>query len=289
MGVIEEKIFNTETAFDVIMRSTATNMPQSYFDLSLRAFQQTQSGEKSYMQAIKEAVSDLTSQDVHTATYTRKGVRRDPIDVAVRRNVLTNLAQAAGALQLESAEELGTDLVEVSAHAGARPTHAVWQGGVYSISGKTEGYEKLEDATGYGEITGLCGINCRHTFYPYIEGVSTRNYTDTQLRELMDAEVSYDGERIPLYEATQEQRAIERGIRDAKRQLMAADELAKFAKTDEDKKIVKDWFDDYARRLNKSNDELKSLLEQTGLPAYADRTQVSGFGQSLAQRARRAR
>ena len=31
-------------------------------------------------------------------------------------------------MQLERAKEMDTDLMEISAHEGARPTHTIWQG-----------------------------------------------------------------------------------------------------------------------------------------------------------------
>ena len=74
-------------------------------------------------------------------------------------------------LQLARMEEMGCEFVEVTAHEGARPTHAVWQGRVYHRGGAVvqdgERYEDFEAATGYGTGPGLCGWNCRHNFYPF--------------------------------------------------------------------------------------------------------------------------
>ena len=91
-------------------------------------------------------------------------------------------------LQLARMEEMDCEFVEVTAHEGARPTHAVWQGRVYHRGGAVvqdgERYEDFEVATGYGTGPGLCGWNCRHNFYPFYPGVSVRNYTDERLAEL---------------------------------------------------------------------------------------------------------
>lgn len=77
---------------------------------------------------------------------------------------MTGISQAAGQMQLDLAAEMDCDLVEVTAHMGARPSHALWQGKVYSISGKSKKYPKLSTATGYGTGDGLKGWNCRHDF-----------------------------------------------------------------------------------------------------------------------------
>lgn len=102
--------------------------------------------------------------------------KTDKIDVAVRRAVLTGVNQTANKLQDKRAEEMNCDLVEVTAHIGARVTkkldhtnHAWWQGKVYSISGNSDKYPGLKETTGYGLVDGLGGINCRHNKFPFIE------------------------------------------------------------------------------------------------------------------------
>ena len=124
-------------------------------------------------------------------------------------------------LQLARMEEMDCEFVEVTAHEGARPTHAVWQGRVYHRGGAVvqdgERYEDFETATGYGTGPGLCGWNCRHNFYPFYPGVSVRNYTDERLAELDARNIPYGGGLYTRYEITQMQRALERRVRKAKR------------------------------------------------------------------------
>lgn len=71
----------------------------------------------------------------------------------------------------------------MTAHSGARPEHAEWQGKIYSRSGKSKKYPSLVEATGYGTGPGLGGWNCRHSMFPYYEGMG-RVYTDEELEEL---------------------------------------------------------------------------------------------------------
>ena len=119
--------------------------------------------------------------------------------------------QSAGKLQMELADEVGCDLVEVSAHAGARPEHAIWQGKIYSRSGKSDKYPDFVTATGYGTGAGLCGWNCRHSFGPYIEG-APRVWTDEKLAELNEPKYEYNGEKLTEYEAQQMERHFDRQI-----------------------------------------------------------------------------
>lgn len=101
--------------------------------------------------------------------------------------------------------------MEVSAHAGARPEHAAWQGKVYSRSGTSEKYPDFRSSTGYGTGAGLCGWNCRHTFGPYIEG-SPRVWTDEKLAELSATKYEYQGEKYTEYEARQKEKYFDRQI-----------------------------------------------------------------------------
>ena len=72
------------------------------------------------------------------------------------------------------ADELGCEFLEVTAHAGARPSHRVWQGEVYHRGGEKDGYPDLEETTGLGRVDGLCGAHCRHGYHPFFPGISER-------------------------------------------------------------------------------------------------------------------
>lgn len=200
--------------FDNLTKTTAINGTRQISEALDRAYMQVTSGAFSQETAIKNAIVDLTRNGIETYRYPS---RTDYIDVVVRRAVRTGVNQTAAEISLSNAEELKTDLVEVTAHDGARPTHAEWQGKVYSISGNSKKYKKLSEATGYGSVTGLCGANCRHSFHPFIEG-SDRMYTDKELKAMNEPVYEYNGQSMTKYEATQRQRYIERQLRRWKRE-----------------------------------------------------------------------
>ncbi|MFR3402842.1 MAG: phage minor capsid protein [Blautia faecis] len=133
---------------------------------------------------------------------------RDRIDVAARRAILTGFRQVQGKIMEMLANQLGTDLYEVSYHVGARPTHQPWQGKAWSM-------QELKQVCGLGEITGLKGINCYHDFKPIPPGAK-RTYTDEQLQKMLEEENTqkeYNGKQYTTYEALQQQRKMERGMR----------------------------------------------------------------------------
>ena len=191
---------------------------QQFVEVLDQAWGQISSGAFDYQSAIRSAINKLCSSGVRAIVY--PSGHKDQIEVAVRRAVITGINQTSSRLQLELADEVGSDLVEVSAHAGARPSHAVWQGKIYSISGKSEKYPSFRQATGYGTVTGLAGVNCRHTFGPWIEG-SSRVWTDEELEKLKEKKYEYKGEKLTEYEASQRQRYHERQIRRWKREQAA--------------------------------------------------------------------
>ena len=288
----------------------ARNALVSAIDL---AYMQVSSGAMTYDEAIRQGVKALASQGLSMVEYANG--RKTHLDVAVRRTVLTGVSQTVGQLSLERAIEMGTDLVETSAHQGARNegvgpmNHESWQGRVFSLSGsgspirtglvptsqliglsrqggdRTQAqieslrsyieqtrqvphtilvsYEKGKydivdgnhsirlaqelgitelpvrvitpmgdpvdesslptypnffEVTGYGTGEGLHGWNCRHSFFPFFEGLSSKNYSEADLQSYANKTVTYRGKQMSFYEASQIQRSIERDIRQAKRE-----------------------------------------------------------------------
>lgn len=207
-----------DTLLNLTSTTAATTAQQFERALDL-AYSEIVSGAMDYQTAMRRAVRALSQNGIAAITYPTGWV--DYLDVAFRRAMLTGVNQTAAEVQLANAAAMGSDLVETTAHPGARPSHAEWQGLVFSLSGKHPKYPEFRAATGYGTGPGLCGWNCRHSFFPYFEGLSDPAYSADKLREYNDKKVTYDGKEMSLYDATQEQRGIERNIRKWKREASA--------------------------------------------------------------------
>lgn len=165
------------------------------------------SGAFDYGSVLRRTVTQLTNSGLRKIDYASG--RADRVDVAARRAVLTGVAQICGKMSNYNAEKLGAEFFEVDWHSGARPTHAVWQGRVYSR-------EQLYSVCGLGTVTGLLGVNCYHMYFPYFPGISTRNYTDEWLDEQTRKESipkEFGGKEYTLYEAKQRQRQMEVAMR----------------------------------------------------------------------------
>lgn len=248
--------------------------PASAYQWALdNAVLQIQSGAISYNQAIKSAVNQLADSGIKTAEY--ESGHMDQIDVAVRRAIMTGINQLCQQYSEQSMDYLETDLVEVSAHIGARNTgtepenHESWQGKIYRWSAKPKQssgrYPDFIASTGYGTGPGLGGWNCRHHFYPFVESVMEPTYSSSDLNAMKgkNREISFEGRQYDGYTATQKQRQIERTVRKLKREQTAY----KAAGLTENYQAV-------TTRIRRLNQEYKAFSEAAGLPLQRERMQV---------------
>lgn len=267
--ILNEGYISTGKLFKNLTKTTAAAGQTQFADALDRTWLQVNSGAFDSNMAIRGAIKDLSRQGLHAVQY--PSGRSDTLEVAVRRAVVTGINQTAAQMQLQLAAELDSDLVETTAHAGARPSHVVWQGQVFSLSGKNPKYPDFYASTGYGTGAGLCGWNCRHSFFPYFEGAG-HAYTSDQLRSYEDKNISYNGKQCTEYEASQIQRHNERQIRRWKREY-AAMEAAGLDTTQA------------AVKLRSWQERQKDFLKQTGLKIQSARQETVGFGRKQASKA----
>ena len=257
--VMNAAIVRTAGNLQNLCMTTANTAQTQFYNAINMAYMEVSTGVKSYTQAIIDTISNISSQGA-VIEYP-SGVKRS-LESAVRRNIVTAINQNCGKLQELRADEMGWDLMELTAHSGARPEHASWQGKIVSRSGQ-KGYLSLNDI-GYGEVTGFKGVNCRHDWYPYYKG-STRAYTQKQLNSWKNEKVKYNGQKISMYDATQKQRYFERKIRQDKKDLRAQQAIL----TSKDKNIDIDQVQAEIRNIkakkNNHNAQLDDFLNQTGL------------------------
>lgn len=204
-------------------RKTFKTVDDYFKDTMDNAFMHVLNGTFDYNSIIRKVTDEMTRSGVRSINYDSGISTR--IDVAARRAILTGVNQVTSKINSDNMQKLDTEFVETSWHSTARPTHQVWQGRVFYWDRANPNAEKIEAGvlyksfireTGYGEVDGLCGANCRHTFYPFIPGISVRTYTDEQLEELNRQEnekKEYNGKEYNKYEATQYQRRLETSMR----------------------------------------------------------------------------
>ena len=260
-------VMGNQNMLETQQRQLAYYLDMAHMDATSGAF--------SSDDAARRALNALAAKGVGAITYPSGHV--DNLDVVVLRATRTGVNQTAGEITRHNADELGCDLMELDAHVGARTgdggqdltNHSWWQGQIVSRSGR-HGYLSLSDI-GYGDVRGFMGANCAHNWSMFWEGASVRSYTPERLAAINAATVSYNGEEILRYKATQMQRVQERKIRAEKRAFLVAKESGQ-----------KDAEKAAAAKLAASRAKMKDFLSQTGLQQYQLRESVPGFGRSEA-------
>jgi len=266
--LLETTAKKTSNNLSNLAMTTAETSQTTFYNAINKANMEVSTGVKSYTQSIIDTIKEISNKGAHIKYPSG---RKLSLETAIRMNIVTGINQTCGKMQLMRAEELEWDLMELTAHIGARPTHASWQGKIVSRSGK-EGYLSLSDI-GYGEATGFKGVNCRHDWRPYYEG-STRTYTDKELKEMADKTVTYNKKEIPYYEATQIQRKMERQIRQDKKDIAGLQGSLLSNNKDLDIKKIKEELEQAKTVMESHNKTLKDFLEETGFRRDSSRLVV---------------
>lgn len=257
------------------LTATTANTVSGQFEAALdRAHLKVSSGAFDYKNAVKSAVDSL-ADTMKYVTYPTG--HTDTLEVAARRAVLTGVNQTGAKLQVARADEMGVEFFETTAHGGARPSHAEWQGRQFHRGGAVDymgkHYPDFEAATGYGTGAGLCGWNCSHTFFAiFPELGAPPAWTQESLEALNARDIKYNGGRYTRYEISQMQRARERTVRKYKRRYLAEDA----AGADTTASAVK---------LRQARQDLADFISATGGRADSARTSVAGFGRSEGSKA----
>lgn len=257
------------------LTATTANTVSGAFERTLDvAWGKVATGAFDYKTAVKQAVDSL-ADEMPEITY--PSGHTDSLEVAARRAVLTGVNQTAGKLQEARMDEMNVEFVETSAHGGARPSHAEWQGRRFHRGGAVDylgkHYPDFEQATGYGTGAGLCGWNCRHTFFAvFPELGDPPTWTEESLQELNARNIEYNGKLYTQYEVNQMQRARERNVRKWKKRYLA--ESAAGVDTT-----------NAAVHLKAARQSLSEFAKATGGRVDSARVSVPKFGRSEASKA----
>lgn len=236
-----------------------------------------------YNSVLRRVVTQLTNSGLRQIDYSSGRANR--VDVAVRRAVMSAVSQITGEISEYNAQKLDTEYFEVEWHAGARPTHAVWQGRVWSK-------EQLYSVCGLGTVTGLLGANCYHTYYPFFPGISQRNWTDEWLDAKNEEEAepkTFDGKEYTLYEAKQRQRQMETAMR-AQREKV---KLLQAGGADQDEVILHkakyqgqlNEYSRFCRKMSLTEERERIYLDMMGKIATNNKSQNSIFHPEMVKNA----
>ena len=238
---LSERMYHTQLALDTAAGETVT-------------------GVSSWNQSLRHAMDKLKNRGI-TGFVDHAG-RHWNAEAYVAMDIRTTVANTARSAVWETNQNFGNDLYSVSSHNGARPLCYPWQNKVVS---STDNVRKVQDLDGneilvvaqsetsYGEPAGLFGINCKHMADPFIPGVSVLN-----------GHPQDEEENTQTYEESQEQRRLERKIREQKRDVLMA--KAQGADEEEIKKL--------REKAGKTSEEIDEFCKKTGRARHRDREGV---------------
>lgn len=256
LQILNQAINQTAKELVNFTKTIAFSSQQAYVEALDKAYFEVVTGARDYISAIEDAVRELAAKGI---TLKDSAGRNVQLETAVRRNLLTGVKQTADKITDDIEKELGCNGYEVTAHSGARPSHAAAQGKQYAINPKDASKYHL----GLWENVEYLWqeYNCRHTYFGIILGISEPVYTNKQLKQMRDSKVKYKGQTITEYEATQIQRRLEREQRNLLRQITPLKNKGEKVK-------------DLELRLNKKKTEYKQFCKETGLTPQYERTKV---------------
>lgn len=276
MAMLLQGVDTTMALIGNYTKTTAKVSTVAFNSILDRAYIQIISGAFDPTTAIKRAIRELATSGIEKIAYPSGAT--SSIETAVRRAVTTGVNQSVSKLQLLRAEEMGCELVETSSHAGARPSHAEWQGKVFCIKGHHKRYGDFYRETGYGTGEGLCGWNCYHSFYPYFEGLSTPSFSRDPSRDA--GRTNGDD-----YELQQKQRYYERKIREAKKECSTLDAAMKAAQSDELHDELYKEFQRSSVKLKQREARLREFIDETGRTRLRDREWTGTWNRSTSSKA----
>lgn len=250
-NLINEAIKDGNDIMNLIQTKALESSKKEYMNILNQSYVETTSGAYTYRQSINKAIDRMAENGITLVHY--KNGRTMTIEAVVRRDIVTRMNKLVGERELQCAKELGTNLVYVDQHLGARvrtpymkndyEAHCEWQGKKYLINGFNNKYDNLYEKTGYGEMLGLKGINCYHHIRPTWEWEKI----DEKIDEI---------ENKKVYELKQQQRAFERKIRKLKRkrESFRATKDKQFEKASQKYKVASEKFDKWLKENNLNRD-----------------------------------
>lgn len=224
---------------------------KAYTNVLNQAYLETSTGIYDYNTAIKRTINKMVDNGIKGASYMRKDgtVYSLSLEGAIRRDITTSIYQTYNRGSEQIARELGAEYYEVSSHLGARlgdgvhpiSNHFSWQGKIYKIHGSDK-YPNFYEKTGFGDILGLSGVNCRHKFWAFFPGI------DEPSQETYDYE-----KNKKIVETQNKQRAYERKIRKLKTKEEIAKQMNDSGTLNQLKTKQKETYEKYNKFISSNN------------------------------------
>jgi hypothetical protein len=249
---------STQQAYAATVADIATRISNTQGILNT-ATGQIITGVDSFNKVQRQAVQRMVKNGI--TGYIDHGGHHWSPEAYVAMDMRTTMTNTARQAVWEQSDAVGCDLYQVSWHDGARPLCYPWQGKIISRNGMTgevtDGDGNTVQVHSESEIEsfkyggGLFGVNCGHYPIPFFPGFS-RSRPPQQNEE----------ENAREYAESQQQRALERNVRDEKREL----EVMKA------QGATQEELDAQKIRVRNANAQLTEFCDKTGRARQPGRT-----------------
>ncbi|NVZ01038.1 phage minor capsid protein [Pediococcus pentosaceus] len=196
-----------------------TAQAQAYTDIINKTVAKVVTGLKSPQQALADTVYQWQNQGGLKSGFVDKGGHHWTMQGYANTVIQSTVPRTYGAITKQRMDDYNYHLVLYPAHLSAREACAPMQGHVVNMVPTSDpNFDPHYDTVynhGYGTAGGALGINCSHwNFTVFVPGVSTNNLHP------VDPDTAIANAKIQ-----QDQRRMERAIRQSKSKLQAAEEL----------------------------------------------------------------
>lgn len=267
LDMLNNGLKETQNLLRNFTNTVAFASEETYVEAVDKAFLEVLSGNMTYQDAIYQTYKELAQKGIKLTDNIGRNVQ---LETAIERNLRMGLQNTANRISDSLFNELECNGYEVSAHNGARPTHAIAQGKQYALT--RENASKYNVGYWYDTVDGepiaelWNDYNCRHDYFPIILGVSQSNYTKKELKEMNNQVVNYKGKEMSLYEATQKQHYYENKIRNTKRAIESCS-------NSKDKEVLK-VKESLEKSLTNYKNKYRDFNKATGLSPDYTRTRI---------------
>lgn len=261
------------SSLDAYKKAIANTVAATNYDAAQKimntAAGEVVTGVKSRQKALTDAIKKMADEGI-TAFYDKAGRKWSP-EAYINMDIRTTATNTAHATTFARCDDYGNDLIEISSHAGARPKCASDQGKIFSRSNKGG---STKDGNGRsitfypwssssnGAPDGILGINCGHFASPFFAGLSYKRAEETKDFE----------QNAKDYAESQQQRQLERDVKNAKREAMAQKAAGN-----------QEGYEEAAAKLKAKQSQYKGFCSDTGRTPRNDRLQVAGYDKKTAQ------
>ena len=221
---------------------------------------ETLTGVSSWNQALRHACDKLNNGGI--VGFIDHAGHRWSAEAYVAMDIRTTVYNTGRAAVWETNEDFGNDLYSVSYHNGARPLCYPWQNKVISSMDAARTVIDLDgneiqviaqSSTSYGAPAGLFGINCKHYPTPFIPGVS-----------VLTGQPQNEEDNARTYAESQEQRRLERKLREEKRDYLTAKAQGR----------PQEELDALQQKCRNTSGDIDEFCKKTGRARHRDREGV---------------